>query len=137
MSASEPRGPLKAMTIRQPFAWLVTAGVKSIENRGRTSRHRGLIAIHASKAMPQATYQAACKLFGHGIDPALMHRGAIIGVAELVRVVEQSRSRWFFGPYGYVLENPVEIEPIACIGQLGIWTVPPRIAAIVHSRISK
>jgi len=38
--------------------------------------------------------------------------------------VTSSRSKWFFGPYGFVLKNPVEFEkPIPFKGKLGLFEV--------------
>lgn len=51
--------------------------------------------------------------------------GAIVGIAELVDCVGSHDSRWFFGDYGFVLEDRVEFkQPIYYPGQLGIFTVP-------------
>jgi hypothetical protein len=39
---------------------------------------------------------------------------------------------WFFGPYGWILENVVALrEPVPCKGAQGLWTVPPDAAARV------
>ena len=43
---------MKAITIRQPWASLIAAGVKTIETRPRSTSYRGRIAIHAGKARP-------------------------------------------------------------------------------------
>lgn len=54
--------PVKALSIRQPWAWLIVQGFKDIENRTRASHHRGPLLIHASKTMTRADYEA-CTLF--------------------------------------------------------------------------
>jgi len=41
---------MKALTIRQPWASLIAAGVKTIETRSWSTRYRGPLAIHAGKA---------------------------------------------------------------------------------------
>ncbi|MBP7632493.1 MAG: ASCH domain-containing protein [Acidimicrobiales bacterium] len=43
---------MKALTIRQPWASLIAAGVKTIETRSWSTKYRGPIAIHAGKATP-------------------------------------------------------------------------------------
>jgi hypothetical protein len=43
---------MKAITIRQPWASLIAAGVKTIETRSRLTAYQGRIAIHAAKARP-------------------------------------------------------------------------------------
>ncbi|MEU0468957.1 ASCH domain-containing protein [Amycolatopsis sp. NPDC006131] len=39
---------MKAITVRQPWAWAIAKGYKPIENRTWSTDHRGLIAIHAA-----------------------------------------------------------------------------------------
>lgn len=43
---------MKALTIRQPWASLIAAGVKTIETRSWSTRYRGPLAIHAGKHKP-------------------------------------------------------------------------------------
>jgi activating signal cointegrator 1 len=43
---------VKALTIRQPWASLIAAGVKTIETRGWRTSYRGDILIHAGRTMP-------------------------------------------------------------------------------------
>lgn len=43
---------MKAITVRQPWASLITAGVKTIETRPRRTGYRGRIAIHAGLHRP-------------------------------------------------------------------------------------
>jgi hypothetical protein len=38
---------LRALSIRQPWAWLIVNGVKDIENRSFRTRHRDPLVIHA------------------------------------------------------------------------------------------
>ncbi|WP_157251095.1 ASCH domain-containing protein [Nonomuraea typhae] len=39
---------MKALSIKQPWAFLIASGHKDIENRSKGTSHRGVIAIHAS-----------------------------------------------------------------------------------------
>lgn len=43
---------MKALSIRQPWAWLIANGYKDIENRSWRTNYRGPVLIHASAAMP-------------------------------------------------------------------------------------
>lgn len=43
---------MKALTIRQPWASLIAAGVKTIETRSQRTHHRGPLAIHAGLHRP-------------------------------------------------------------------------------------
>jgi hypothetical protein len=61
-----------------------------------------------------------------------------IGFVDLVDVIESSQSKWFGGPFGYVLKNPRPLsEPILCKGALGIWNVPPEIERLIRHRLLK
>jgi hypothetical protein len=40
---------MKALSIRQPYATLVCAGVKDVENRSWSTKYRGRLLIHASR----------------------------------------------------------------------------------------
>lgn len=51
--------------------------------------------------------------------------GAIVGQVEIIDCVDESESRWFFGPWGFELVDPVEFKkPIPYRGQLGLFDVP-------------
>lgn len=39
--------PIKALTVRQPWAWAIARGHKLIENRPKRTNHRGPLAIHS------------------------------------------------------------------------------------------
>lgn len=40
---------MKVLSIRQPWAWLICAGYKDVENRDWRTNYRGRILIHAPK----------------------------------------------------------------------------------------
>lgn len=61
---------------------------------------------------------------------------AIIGVVEIVDVVERHRSKWFQGPYGFILANPQSLEkPIPCKGKLGLWDVSPELSRKIKKQL--
>lgn len=114
---------MKALTIRQPWAWAILHAGKGIENRSWTTSYRGPLAIHAA-----VTYAAKAKL-PRGVRPPPredLPSGAIVGVVDLVDVVEHSSSRWFGGPFGFVLVNPRAFaRPLPCKGRLNLWSLSP------------
>ena len=60
---------VKAITIRQPFAWLIVHGHKPVENRIWETKFRGPIAIHAAKAkVPAEVYDKCCERLGKTIQ---------------------------------------------------------------------
>ena len=44
---------MKVLSIRQPYAWLIAIGCKTIENRTWNRKIRGRFLIHASQAKPE------------------------------------------------------------------------------------
>jgi len=133
---------VKALSVIQPWAWLIVNGFKDIENRGYPIKQRGWVYIHASKTiLSKIDYnQALTVARGAGISievPASnqIERGGIVGAAEFVDCVQQSESPWFFGEYGLVIANAVAFDFVKCSGQLGFFspsvssplpTIPPR-----------
>lgn len=119
---------MKALTVRQPWAWLIFHG-KDVENRNWPTFFRGPVAIHAAKGMTRAEYENA-KEFVENFDPGLakdmpdmrdLVRGAIIGMVRLHACTGKSYSPWFQGPYGFMLCDPKPQDPVAARGALGFW----------------
>ena len=46
---------------------------------------------------------------------------AVVGIARVVDCVERSESRWFFGPFGFVLEDVHPLNPCPIRGRLGLF----------------
>ena len=118
---------IKALSIRQPWAWLIVNGIKDVENRSWNTQHRGPLLIHAAKTMTAADYASAQDLaesLGIEIPPRNGFKlGGIIGKVNLVDCVREHNSPWFFGPFGFVLENAEVMKFIPLRGQLGLFTV--------------
>lgn len=119
---------MKALSIRQPWAWLIVNGWKNIENREWPTHFRGRFLIHSSKSMTRAEYQA-CRLFMAGfttldIPPAeQLERGGIVGEAVLLNCVRRHDSEWFCGPFGFVLGEAKPLPFIPYKGTLGFFNV--------------
>jgi hypothetical protein len=136
-----------ALSIRQPWAWLIVrpditdpgqrikamldGRIKTIENRTWPTRYRGPILIHAGKGMTRAEYEDVEEMmFGWSNDaielPPFEHlpRGGILGRARIVDCVMSSGSPWFYGPFGFVLDDiePLPFRPYR--GALGFFDVP-------------
>ncbi len=48
---------LKALSIKNPYAFLIAAGIKDIENRSQPTKHRGKIFIHATAKAAGTIYE--------------------------------------------------------------------------------
>lgn len=121
---------MKALSVRQPWAWLIVAGHKDIENRSWPTRFRGRIYVHASRTFDNDAMRAI-ELGSISVNAAVRqalysvnrwHRGVLIGEVDIVDCVTQSSSSWFTGPHGFVLANPHEYDrPIPCKGRLRLF----------------
>lgn len=117
---------MKALSVRQPWAWLIVNGFKDIENR-TWRRHRvpAECAIHASMRFDREGYEFVKERFPDLPlpEPEEFERGGIVGVVECVECVEESDSPWFLGPFGYLLADPRPCVMIPSLGQLGFFEV--------------
>lgn len=114
LAAGAVRLPRQAISIRQPWAWLIVNGWKNIENRNWRTSYRGPVLIHAAKGMTQDEYNA-CRLFMRGFcdperdvklpHPVELERGGIVGVATILDCVEDHESEWFCGEWGFVMAD--------------------------------
>lgn len=119
---------MKAITVRQPWAWLIIYGGKDIENRSWSTAVRGRVLVHASKGMTLDEYDSACftaQDFGIAIpDAGALDRGGIIGSVEIVRCVppRERHSQWHEpGQWGFQLREPRALPFLPCSGALGFW----------------
>lgn len=114
---------MKTLTIKEPWASLILRGGKDIENRTWNTKFRGEFFVHCSKTIDKKAYDTLGGSFYLPTKESIQKNlGAIIGVVELVDVVTESDSKWFQGPYGFVLKNPRRFENKHYVkGQLGFW----------------
>jgi hypothetical protein len=80
---------VKALSLRQPWAWLVVHAGKTIENRVWNTHYRGEFLIHAAKGMTPMEYSGVFLFLqrrGLSIDlPSYfdLPRGGVVGVAKV------------------------------------------------------
>ena len=126
---------MKALSILQPWAWLIANGYKDIDNRnwreGNSGlKFRGPFYIHAGTILDR---RAAAEFFA-GRHPITGERlpfavpmnladqcGGIVGEAEIVDCVTQSDSPWFVGPFGFVIRNARPLPFRACREAYGFF----------------
>lgn len=131
--------PLRALAVRQPWAWMIVHLGKDIENRTWRTHFRGPVLIHAStwstKARRIDEWMAACSWAARHVgvdlsskipDAEKLKYGGIIGQVEIVGCVDglsnEARSPWFEGPWGFVMRNPIALPFRRCRGSLGFFT---------------
>lgn len=117
---------MKALSIRQPWAWAILHG-KPVENRTWPTKNTGPFLIHAGKKFDHAGYQW---LLEHRnlLDAEIPHRddfpmGGIVGKSRIVDCVDYHESPFFFGPWGFVLEDSKAVDFVPYRGKLGFFEV--------------
>lgn len=114
---------MKALSIKQPYAWAILTQGKDIENRTWHTKQRGEIFIHAGKYLhkdaPKHLMNKYIQAFHNGESGTQV--GGIVGTVEITDSVESSESLWFHGPIGFELKNPKLCEFIPYKGQLNFF----------------
>ena len=123
---------MRALSIKQPWSWLIVQGIKTIENRDWPTKFRGRFLIHAGKKLDEDgvhfSFDLLCSigLLANADKMRRSHelnRGGIVGEAEIVDCVDHSDSPWFFGKFGFVIVNAKPLPFRPCKGKLG-FVVP-------------
>ena len=113
---------MKALSIRQPWAYAVFRLGKNVENRSWPTRYRGRIAVHVAKRVEVAE----CRRLG--LDPGKLPTECVIGTVEVKDCVRGARSRWAMrGMWHWILgEAHLFSKPIPARDELGVfeWKAP-------------
>ncbi len=114
-----------ALSIRQPWAWLIVNGYKNIENRTWSTCFRGSFLIHASKKIDHAGLDWVRLNRSDIVLPMVFETGGIVGSAEIVGIVKNPRDGgfWFIGPYGFVIRNARKLPFMSMLGSTGFFQV--------------
>lgn len=127
---------MRAITICQPYAELIAAGIKRVENRRWFTSWHGVIAIHAGKSKSW--------LDSYDPLPARMDFGAVIAIGRLITCLHVDKIKsgeplpagleWLRthehveGPWCFVLADVERIvRPIAISGKQGWWDFDARL----------
>lgn len=117
---------MKALSIRQPWAWCICNLGKDVENREWKTKHRGFFLIHASKTIDYKGYiwlksVVRIKHLPKGDD---LLTGGIVGVSYLYDVVDKLPGNfWFTGKYGFLLKNSGNLPFVPMPGKPGFFDV--------------
>lgn len=143
---------MKALTIKQPWAWAIVNGTKRVENRTWKPPFDIIgqrIAIHTSARIEKAELLAYTEL-GAWLEPTVntLPVGCIVCTAIVVgysvmegnRLVQQSKGAqgynpytdpWFCGPVGWLLADVRKVAPLPCKGALGLWDMPAEMVELI------
>lgn len=139
-----PKGAqMKMLSIQQPWADVIVNHGKNVENRAKNIRMRGYFAIHSSMLPRIDDFQYLKRHYKINLDPNKVELGAIVGVAELVDVMEPGETssefkKWRQKEYfGYILRNIIPLKKaIPCKGGRGIWPMPKKVENLVLKQLS-
>jgi hypothetical protein len=125
---------MRALTVIQPWAWLIIHGGKTIENRVWPTAYRGPLLIHAGARMSLETHYQARQWVGREIgwrhrvpfpsEGNELRLGGFIGVVDLVDVCapNEHASPWHMpGHFGWYLANPRPVEFRHYPGAQRLW----------------
>lgn len=130
----------KAISIKQPWAYLICAGIKDVENRTWATKYRGRVYIHASAnnacsldELNLEQFDKILRLSVGNINHFTLDNynySAIIGHVDIVNCISKARdgkgseSIWAEPDcFHWILRNPVLFdEPILNVkGKLSFW----------------
>lgn len=147
---------MRALTVRQPWAWAIVHGGKDVENRSRNAAggYRGPIAIHAGLREDDDAYaddliKAAFAEYDDSwqlLDE--MPMGVVLGVVDLIDVHTSHsaqtahgccRSWWGQDLMTHlVLGNPRPLaRPVPAKGRLGLWTPPAEVLTEITRQLEE
>lgn len=124
---------MKVITIKQPFASAIAAGIKEYEFRTWKTKYRGELLIHAGKGVDK---KAMKKFEGYGLEYPSGCIIAKVNLTDCIKVDDEFRmvlheknssvyssivkhTEW--EGYAFKLEDVEKIEPIPVNGKLSIW----------------
>jgi hypothetical protein len=127
-----------ALSVKQPWAALLAAGVKTVEVRTWPTTRRGPLLIHAGK-VPDDRPEAWAWVTTPQLRAAAELRGGVVGVGELIGCVsyptrtafEADRGRhlnlpdWFVeaGLHGLAFRDLRPVEFVPCVGNTFFFPV--------------
>jgi hypothetical protein len=135
---------IKGLTLHRPWGWAIRTLNKRVENRGYKCSLplNSYVAIHNGKKWDKdgAAFLDQVNpsgLFENPVDDP-NDQGLITCVARYRGTVEESDSEWFFGPYGWILDDVVPIDNIKIArGQQGLWNLDDEILSQVRIEYQK
>jgi len=125
---------VKCITIKQPWAWLIAAGLKDIENRTWRTAYRGRLLIHSAMVPDDVDLPEIEARHGITIDRGALHNGVTVATVKLHNIVTHHPSPWFVGPLGWVLRDAQPVEPIPMKGRLSIYDPPAHVRGAILPR---
>jgi hypothetical protein len=135
MSLLLPSGLSKALSLKQPYAWLIANGYLLVDDRTWGTQYRGLMLIHASKGLYEHYYDYIKSNTNIPIPSKdKLEYGGVVGIAKLVLCCRPGElpagisreQRAHFGGihqeyFGFLFEQARPLALMPCPGKLGIF----------------
>lgn len=109
------RKTIPTISIRQPHAWAIMAGVKNVEFRSKPTRYRGPVLVHAGKSEQDLASLDQYLADRPDLANPTLYFGCLLGVVDLTDCRLLGK-----GDFGLVLANPRPIEPVIAKGKLAM-----------------
>ena len=114
---------MRAISVKQPWAWAIVAGYKDVENRSRQTNFRGPLLVHAGLSLDPIGFQFLWETGLYKALPSALPQGGLVGMVEVVDCIKGYDSEWAFpGHWHWVLKKPRQFRNILpCPGRLGMF----------------
>ena len=130
---------MKAITLYRPWSYAVAHLGKDIENRSwKCPLPIGSnLAIHSGQKWDKQGAEWIKNTLGLQLPKEEeIQPGQIICVITFGGNLTESESKWFFGPYGWALEDAFVLpEPVPCKGAQGLWSIPAHELSLVTRQL--
>jgi ASCH domain-containing protein len=121
---------MKIITIRQPWASLIVAGLKDVENRTWPTNYRGPVLIQAAKRTDAISAAEVERRFDIRLDD-IGPRGGVVGIVDIVDCVRPHPSKWYAPDhYAFVLANARALTFVPWKGALSLRNAPPELLTL-------
>lgn len=145
---TQDRKLIRGLSLTRPWPYAILRLGKRIENRSWWPPLYiigNYIALHAAKSWDDDDAAWIESATGQKLPPKPDHQhSVIVGVAKISGYVTHGsgeippgQHQWFFGPYGWLLDDVVEFkQPIHCAGALSLWQIPEPVLVQVRQQFS-
>ena len=137
MSLQLPKGITKALSFKQPFAWLIANGYLLVDDRTWATDYRGPILIHASKGLYEEYYDYLVDHTDLPLPPKdKLPFGGVVGFANLIGcyqsnrlptgLTQEQRASYDALPpnlYGFLFDQAQPMPLLPCRGKLKIFEI--------------
>ena len=131
---------IKALSIKNPWAGLIIAKIKTVENRSWSTMYSGTLAIVSSAKPDRQAMEDMESKYGI-LPPECYIHGAILGTVDVTgmlwtaedgvaesdhpRVTKKMLAWWNPDSVGWIMERPKRLpSPVPYKGRLGLYSIP-------------